>query len=137
MVEGRFAGRVAIITGAAQGIGRAVAERFAADDASVVIADLNAAAGDAAAASIESSGGVARAVRADVTEPVDAARIVAAAIDAFGRIDVLVNNAGILRSTRAADVDAEEWRLVIDANLTGAFLCARAAYPALRASGRG
>ena len=137
MVEGRFAGRVAIITGAAQGIGRAVAERFAADDASVVIADLNAAAGDAAAASIESSGGVARAVRADVTEPVDAARIAAAAIDAFGRIDVLVNNAGILRSTRAADVDAEEWRLVIDANLTGAFLCARAAYPALRASGRG
>jgi NAD(P)-dependent dehydrogenase (short-subunit alcohol dehydrogenase family) len=137
MVEGRFAGRVAIITGAGQGIGRAVAERFAADGASVVIADLNAAAGDAAAASIESSGGVARAVRADVTDPVDAARIAGAATDAFGRIDVLVNNAGILRSTRAADVDAEEWRLVIDANLTGAFLCARAAYPALRASGRG
>ena len=58
-------------------------------------------------------------------------------MERFGRIDVLVNNAGILRSTRAADVTPEEWHLVVDANLTGSFLCAQAAYPALRDSGHG
>ena len=137
MVERRFEGRVAIVTGAGRGIGRSVAERLAADGAWVVIADLNAPAGEGVAAAIESSGGTATAVQADVTDPVAAERVARGAIDAFGRIDVLVNNAGILRSTRAADVSPDEWRLVIDANLTGAFLCAKAAYPALKATGRG
>ncbi len=63
--------------------------------------------------------------------------MVASALDRFGRIDILVNNAGILRSTPAAEVSPEEWHLVVDANLTGSFLCARAAYPALRDSGHG
>ena len=137
MSEGRFTGRVAIVTGSGRGIGRAIAERFAADGASVVVADLNAETAGDVARSIGASGGTAIAVPTDVTDPGAADALAAAAVERFGRIDVLVNNAGILRMTRAGDVSPEEWHLVIDANLTGSFLCARAAYPALRATGRG
>jgi len=137
VTDRRFEGRVAIVTGAGQGIGRAVAERFAADGGAVVVADLREATAQEVVASIEAAGGRALAVTADVTKTADTERLAAAAVDAFGSIDVLVNNAGILRSTKAADVTAEEWHLVVDANLTGSFLCARAAYPALKASGHG
>lgn len=137
MAERRFEGRVAIVTGAGQGIGRAIAERFGADGAAVVIADLNSETAAEVARSIESAAGTAIVVRTNVTEPADADRLAAEAVARFGRIDVLVNNAGILRSTRAAEVTPAEWHLVVDANLTGAFLCARAAYPGLRDSGHG
>ena len=137
MTDERFMGRVAIVTGSGRGIGRAIAERFAADGASVVVADLNAETAGDVARSIGASGGTAIAVPTDVTDPGAADALAAAAVERFGRIDVLVNNAGILRMTRAADVSPEEWHLVIDANLTGSFLCARAAYPALKATGRG
>ncbi len=134
---GRFDGRVTIVTGAGRGIGRAIAERFGSDGAAVVIADLDDATAAETARAIEAAGGRALAVHADVTRPGEVEALAAAATDTFGRIDVLVNNAGILRSTRAADVTAEEWHLVVDSNLTGSFLCARAAYPALRDSGHG
>ena len=137
MADGRFDGRVAIVTGAGRGIGRAIAERFAADGAAVVVADLDDAAASQTVAAIGSAGGRAVATRTDVTRPDDAEALAATALERFGRIDILANNAGILRSTRAADVSAEEWHLVVDANLTGSFLCAKAAYPALRDSGHG
>jgi 3-oxoacyl-[acyl-carrier protein] reductase len=137
VVDRRFDGRVAIVTGAGQGIGRAIAERFAADGAAVAIADMNAGTADEVARSIASTGGRAIAVRTDVTDPSDADRLAAETVAQLGGIDILVNNAGILRSTRAAEVTPEEWHAVLDANLTGSFLCARAAYSALRASGHG
>lgn len=137
MPERRFDGRVAIVTGAGRGIGRAVAERFAADGAAVAVADLDADTAGEVAGSIGSVGGRAIAVRTDVTNPADAERLAALTLASFGRIDVLVNNAGILRSTRAEDITPEEWHLVVDANLTGAFLCARAAFAALRETGHG
>jgi len=125
------------VTGAGRGIGQAIAQRFASDGAAVVVADLDDASAAATVAAIKDGGGQALAVHVDVTSPDDVEALMASAIGAFGRTDILVNNAGILRSTRAADVTAEEWHLVLDANLTGAFLCARAAYPALRDSGHG
>ena len=137
MADGRFDGRVAIVTGAGRGIGRAIAERLAADGASVVVGDLDDAAAGETVAAIEAAGGHALAVHVDVTRPDDVEALAAAATDRFGGIDILVNNAGILRSTKAAEVSPEEWHLVVDANLTGSFLCARAAYPALRDSGHG
>jgi NAD(P)-dependent dehydrogenase (short-subunit alcohol dehydrogenase family) len=103
----------------------------------VAVADLNLETATAVVESIVAAGGRAVAIRVDVTNPAEAERLAAETERQLGRIDVLVNNAGILRSTPAADVGAEEWHLVLDANLTGAFLCARAAYPALRASGHG
>ena len=100
MADGRFDGRVAIVTGAGRGIGRAIAERFAADGASVVVADLDDAAAGETVAAIEAAGGRALAVHVDVTRPDDVDALAAAATDRFGGIDILVNNAGILRSTQ-------------------------------------
>ena len=137
MSAGRFEGRVAIVTGAGRGIGRAIAQRFGADGATVIVADLDAAGAAQTAADIQSVGPRATAITMDVTDPVSVADLTARTLAEHGRIDILVNNAGILRSTRAADVSPDEWHLVLDANLTGAFLCAQAAYPALRATGRG
>jgi 3-oxoacyl-[acyl-carrier protein] reductase len=137
VADGRFDGRVAIVTGAGRGIGRAIAHRFAADGAAVLVADLDDAAAGETVAAIHSAGGRSIAVHANVTIPEDVDALAATAIDRFGGIDILVNNAGILRSTPAADVTPEEWHLVLDANLTGSFLCAKAAYPALRGSGHG
>lgn len=133
----RFAGRVAVVTGAGRGIGRAVAERLAQDGASVAVVDLDRAAAAEAAAAIAGAGGTAIAIACDVTDPEAVRAMAARTAETFGRIDMLVNNAGILRSTPAAEIPAEEWHRVIDANLTSTFLCSQAVLPHLIASGHG
>jgi NAD(P)-dependent dehydrogenase (short-subunit alcohol dehydrogenase family) len=137
VAEGRFEGRVAVVTGAGRGMGRAIAERFAADGAGVAVVDVDRSAAETTAAAITSAGGIAEPYGIDVGDPASVSQLASAVLERFGRTDVLVNNAGILRSTRAADIPPEEWDLVIRVDLTGPFLCARAFYPALKGSGRG
>jgi 3-oxoacyl-[acyl-carrier protein] reductase len=134
---GRFAQRTAIVTGAGQGIGRAVALRLAREGAHVVAADLNAAQARATAATIEAEGLQARDVVVDVTDPAEVQRMTASAVQFYGGVDILVNNAGVLRPTAVPDISSEEWDLVLNVNLKGVFLCAQAVFASMIARGGG
>ena len=130
-----MAERVIVVTGGAQGIGRAIAEGLAADGATVVVADLSGAAEAAAALGDEHLG-----VPVDVSSPEDCARMAAAALERYGRIDGLVNNAGLYSSLvprPMEEIDIDEWRRVMDVNVLGLHLATRAVVPALRAAGGG
>ncbi|CAN5732784.1 beta-ketoacyl-ACP reductase [soil metagenome] len=129
--------RVALVTGAAAGIGRATAAAFAAEGARVVLADLADARGAEAAAGIEAAGGSAVFERLDVTSAADVERVVAFTVERFGCIDVLVNNAGIVADARLVNMTLEQWQRVIDVNLKGVFLCGQAAARAMIDGGRG
>jgi NAD(P)-dependent dehydrogenase (short-subunit alcohol dehydrogenase family) len=133
----RLAGRVAIITGGATGIGLAAADRFAREGAAVVIAGRRREAGEAAAARLRAQGADARFVAADVAREDDIDGLVASALDHHGRVDVLYANAGTLVTGTALETDPATWRHVIDVNLTGQYLLARAGIPALREAGGG
>lgn len=133
----RFAEKVAIVTGSAQGIGREVALGLSREGASVVLADVNLpAAGDCAAA-ILSAGGRAFAHQVDVSDPVQVDGMVAAAVARFQRIDILVNNAGIGHAKPVLETTLEEWNRVLAVNLTGQFLCAQAVARVMLRQGRG
>lgn len=119
--------KVAIVTGAARGIGRAVAIRLAQDGFDLVInyrGDQGLA--DELGAEIEAAGGKSHAIRADVTQADDVAALVEGTIKAFGRVDVLVNNAGITRDTLIMRMSEDDWDSVLTTNLKGAFLCSKA-----------
>lgn len=133
---GLLDGKVAVITGAAQGIGFAIAERFVADGARVVIGDLDEAAATAAADKLGGSG-VAEAVRCDVTSATDTEALLAAATDRFGALDVLVNNAGITRDATMRTMTEEQFDQVIDVHLKGAWNGLRKASTIMRAQQRG
>jgi 3-oxoacyl-[acyl-carrier protein] reductase len=124
-----LAGRAAIVTGAGGGIGRAVAEHLAEAGVSVGVVDVNGGAAGGAASGITASGGRAAAVRADVASPGDAETAVRTVLQAFGRIDILVNCAGIYPFSPALDMTVDEWERVIGVNLTGAFLLSRQVLP--------
>ena len=117
--------RVAIVTGASRGIGRVIARRLGAAGAAVVAAAREQHA-EAAAAEIRSAGGRAVAGSVDVTDPARIDAMVRVALDAFGRVDVLVNNAGIARDRLALRMTLADWDAVVTTNLTAAFTCARA-----------
>jgi glucose 1-dehydrogenase len=119
---GRIAGRVALVTGAASGIGLATAQRFLAEGAKVAAADTN---GDGLAAEFGGRDG-AITVTGSVSLPEDCARMAAATVKAFGTIDILVNCAGIVRFGEFMDLELPEWQLVHDVNSTGTFLIAQA-----------
>jgi len=134
----RLRERIAIVTGAAQGLGEAIARRLAAEGAHVVVADINEAGARKVAREIQRQHAHrAIGVRCDVTNEDDVAAMVKAALDAFGRLDILVSNAGILISGDVAEFPAQDWRKVIDVNLVGYFLCAREAARAMRQQRRG
>ncbi|KOU11689.1 3-ketoacyl-ACP reductase [Streptomyces sp. NRRL F-4711] len=131
-------GRSVIVTGAGSGIGRAAALAFAAQGDRVLVADLDAEGAAATVEEIERSGGTAVAVTGDLSEQAVVDRVTATAVERFGEVDVLVNNAGIMDSmSAAADVADAEWDRVIRVNLTAPFLLTRAVLPHMLAAGRG
>jgi 3-oxoacyl-[acyl-carrier protein] reductase len=125
-VERDLEDRVAIVTGGAQGIGRAIAELLARHGAKVVIADVNPATAAATVADLERQGLTAAAVTVNVADPVSVDAMVARTMAAWGRIDILVNNAGVIDSNMAPDVKPEDWDRVIDINMKGVHLCSQA-----------
>jgi 3-oxoacyl-[acyl-carrier protein] reductase len=136
-MSGRLDGRVAIVTGGGQGIGRAFAHRFAQEGAQVVIADVNEETAGRTAGEI---GDAALAVRTDVTDPASAGAAVDAAVDRFGRVDVLINNASIFATLRMRpfwEIPFDEWQAVLHVNLTGVFVCCQAVAGPMRAQGDG
>ncbi len=126
-MAGALADKVAIITGSSRGIGKATALALAAEGAKVVVNYArSSSAADEVVAEIEGTGGEAIALQADVSQADQVDAMIKATMDKFGRIDVLVNNAGITRDTLLLRMKPEDWQAVIDLNLTGVFLCTRA-----------
>jgi len=121
-------GKASVITGAAQGLGKAYAEGLASAGSDIVIADINLALAEETAAAIAEEYGVkAIAVKCDVTDPADNEALVAKTVEVFGKIDVMINNAGIVIHVPAENVTTEQWNKVIDVNLNGVFYGCRAA----------
>ena len=132
-----LAGRVVLVTGAARGIGAATARAMAEAGARVALLDPDAAGLERTADAIGGAGGEALAITGDVTDPSSVKRAVAAVMGEWRRLDVLVNNAGILRDARLGMVTEEDWALTLDVNLRGVMLCAREALPHMLAAGSG
>jgi NAD(P)-dependent dehydrogenase (short-subunit alcohol dehydrogenase family) len=137
MTEQNLAGRVAVVTGGAHGIGLAAACLLAGRGASVVVADVNASAGGEAEQILKQSGAKAAFVKTDVSRASDVGNLVAQAVSLFGGIDILLNNAGVIRLTRLLDISEGEWDLVVDVSLKGTFLCSKAVVPELVRRGGG
>ena len=138
MPDGLLEGKIAVVTGGGRGIGRAIARRFAAEGAAVLIAARTEAELRSVAAEIESAGGRAAWVTADVSWEADCARIVSTARERFGPVSLLVNNAGDYGPVKPIEeIAPEEWDRVIAAHLRGAFLLTRLVLPEMYAAGRG
>ncbi len=129
--------RVALVTGAGSGIGRAIALAFAREGAAVAVADLNQTAARRVADEITTAGGRATPLTLDVSQGESVTAAVAETVATWGKLEILVNNAGICPLTPLAAISLEEWNRVLAVNLTGAFLCAQAAFPHLQACRRG
>jgi NAD(P)-dependent dehydrogenase (short-subunit alcohol dehydrogenase family) len=129
--------RVAIVTGASKGIGKAIAQAFAAAGAKVVVAARNSAELDNVAREISAKGEAALAVAADITVEADIISLFKTAVDRLGRVDILVNNAGVTIGVPTDQIALRDWQRVIDTNLTGAFLCSREALKIMKAQKSG
>lgn len=132
MSKEELSGKVAIVTGGAQGMGREIAEKLSGAGLNVVVCDID---GDKAIALAENLGGLG--VKADVTSEGEVAIMVRDVLEHYGTIDVLVNNAGILRPTKIENITKKEWDLVLDVNLNGTFLCSKAVIETMKKKGFG
>ena len=133
----RLRGKAAIVTGGGAGIGKAISSLFAREKARVAVADIDLGAAQATASEIAENGGSALALRADVRSAGDVERMVRDTVAAFGRLDILVNNAGVGTDGDVVQLPEEEWRRILDVNLTGVFLCCKFAIPQMKRSGGG
>lgn len=134
---GRVEGKVALITGAASGIGAATARLFAKEGASIVIADIRGAVAEATAAQIRADGGQAIAIETDVSNAAQVQAMVETTLNTYGKLNILHVNAGVLIAGSVHDMPQELWDKSVAINMTGAFLCTKYAVPALQNAGGG
>lgn len=133
----RLKDKVAIITGAASGIGKATAKLFAEQGAKVVVADIDKNGGNQTVTDINEDGNEAIFIYTDVTIKTHTEQMVAQTVNIYGKLDILFNNAGIAMRLPVAELPEADWHRCIDVNLTGVFLCAKAAIPAMQSNGVG
>ena len=133
----RFVGQVAIVTAGGSGIGAATARRFAGEGAAVVVADLSGTRAEATAASITKDGGRAAAIKMDASDSAAVQQTIRLALDTFGRLDVMMNNAGLAEPAPLDEISLESWNRVIAVTLTSAFLGMKHCLPIMRAQGKG
>ncbi|MBC8204621.1 MAG: beta-ketoacyl-ACP reductase [FCB group bacterium] len=131
----RLKDKTAIITGSGRGIGETTAKKFAAEGASIIAADIDMESAIRTVEEIKSKGGKALAVKVDVTDKVSVEAMVEAALKEFGKIDILINNAGVTRDALAMRMKEADWDLVLDINLKGTFLCCQAVIRPMRKTG--
>ncbi|PYM93012.1 MAG: 3-oxoacyl-ACP reductase [Candidatus Rokuibacteriota bacterium] len=136
-MSGRFAGQVAIVTAGGSGIGAATARRLAGEGAAVVVADLSGTRAEAVASAIATSGGRAAAIKMDASEPEAVQRTLQRALDTFGRVDVMVNNAGLAEPAPLDEISLQSWNRVIAVTLTSVFLGLKHCLPIMRAQRKG
>jgi NAD(P)-dependent dehydrogenase (short-subunit alcohol dehydrogenase family) len=133
----RLAGKVAIITGAGAGIGRATALLFAKEGAKVVVADRDSERGAETVSIIREDGGEATFIQVDVSQAADAERMARATVETYGKLDILVNNAGIYTQGSVVEMTEEDWDRILDVNLRGVFLCSKYCIPEMIKGGGG
>ena len=137
MAGNRLANKVALVTGAGKGIGRAIALRFSDEGAKVVVSDIEPSLAKSLAGQLENQGKESLAVKADVSDPDDVREMFEKAVEAFGRVDILVNNAGIRRDEPFPDMPEKQWDDVMAVQLKGSFNCTRAAQKTMILRGYG
>lgn len=137
MADGRFTGQCALVTGAAQGIGRAIADRLLGEGAAVVLLDIDGELAASVAAEMRQQGGQAEAIGGDIASRDDVRRAVELCRERFGRLDVLAANAGIADGQPFMEIDDASWRRIIDVNLTGTFFCIQEAARVMIPAGGG